>query len=337
MNAFLNLTTRILIFVIGLALMFGGDYAFAQSESTAAKAVLKVGIIGLDTSHAPAFAKILNDPNPKPDVAGCRVVAAYPHGSPDIESSTSRIPRYTQEFEKMGIDIKPSIEALLKDVDCVLLETNDGRPHLEQARQVIDAGKILFIDKPIAGSIKDTVAIFKYAKEKNVPVFSSSSLRYMPMAQQVRQGKHGKVMGVTTYSPCSLEKTHPDLFWYGIHGVEILYTVMGPGCVSVTRSSTRDFDVVTGTWSDGRLATFRGIRAGKSGYGGTAFCEKGIVDLGSYGGYRPLLVEIVKFFKTGKTPVDPEETIELYAFMAAADSSKSRGGEPVKLSEVLGE
>lgn len=305
----------------------------AQNQNTSAKTI-RVGVIGLDTSHAPAFAKMLNDPKASDDVAGCKVVAAYPHGSADIETSVSRIPKYTKEFTALGIEISGSIESLLKKVDCVLLETNDGRPHLAQAKQVIDAGKTLFIDKPIAGSLKDTIAIFEYAKEKGVPVFSSSSLRYMTLAQEVRGGKFGKVMGVSTYSPCSLEKTHPDLFWYGIHGVEILYTVMGPGCESVTRTSTADFELVTGVWGDGRIATFRGIRAGASGYGGTAFCEKGIIDLGKYGGYKPLLVEIVKFFKTGKPPVDAAETIELYAFMAAADEAK-KTGKSVKLKSLM--
>lgn len=323
MNRFLT-TLSLTIFLLS-----GGSSTFSQEKT------IRVGVIGLDTSHAPAFAKILNDPKAKPDVSGCKVVCAYPHGSKDIVSSSSRIPEYTQQFEDMGIEIVDSIPALLAKVDCVLLETNDGRPHLEQAKLVIDAGKTVFIDKPIAGSIKDTLAIFQYAHEKKVPVFSSSSLRYMSLAQEVRGGKYGKVLGVTTHSPCSLEKTHPDLYWYGIHGCEILYTVMGPGCKTVVRSSTRDFDVVTGTWEDGRIATFRGIRSGKAGYGGTAFCEKGIVDLGTYGGYRPLLVEIVKFFQTGKAPVDPEETIELYAFMAAADVSKKKDGQPVELSSVL--
>ncbi|MEC9093602.1 MAG: Gfo/Idh/MocA family oxidoreductase [Planctomycetota bacterium] len=297
--------------------------------------MLRIGIIGLDTSHAPAFTKILNDPRADADVSGCRVVAAYPHGSKHIPSSTNRIPKYTEQLKGMGVEIVGSIAELLDKVECVLLETNDCNPHLEQAKKVIDSGKTLFVDKPIAGSLNDAIAIYKYAEEKGVAIFSSSSLRYLEMAQQVRHGKQGKVMGVSAYSPCALEKSHPDLFWYGIHGVEILYTVMGTGCKTVTRSSTKDFELVTGVWSDGRIATFRGIRSGKSGYGGTAFCEKGIVDLGTYGGYRPLLVEIVKFFKTGKSPVDAAETIELYAFMAAADVSKANGGKPVELQSLL--
>lgn len=296
---------------------------------------IRVGIIGLDTSHAIAFSKLLNDKDAAPELANCRVVAAYPKGSPDIETSVSRVPKYTKQIKDMGIEIVPSIDALLEKVDAVLLETNDGRPHLEQLRPVLRAGKPVFIDKPVAGSLADAVAIYKEAKEAGVPVFSSSSLRYMNSAQQVRHGEIGDVLGCDAYSPCHLEKTHPDFFWYGIHGVEILYTVMGTGCETVVRSSSAGTDVIVGTWHDGRMGTFRGIRSGKSGYGGTAFGSKGIKTLGPYGGYRALVVEIVQFFRTGKVPVEADETIELYAFMEAADESKRQGGIPVKIADVL--
>ena len=93
--------------------------------------------------------------------------------------------------------------------------------------------------------------------------------------------------------------------------------------------------MAVGTWKNGRVGTFRGIRDGSSGYGGTAFGTKGIDQIGAYGGYRPLLVEIVKFFRTGVAPVSPEETLEIYAFMEAADASKRNGGGPVTLESVL--
>lgn len=297
--------------------------------------LIRVGIIGLDTSHVPAFAKTMNDPHAKADVAGCRVVAAYPKGSPDIPSSVSRVPRYTAEMKKMGVEIVPSIADLLTKVDAVLLETNDGRPHLEQVLPVFKAGKPVFIDKPLAGSLADVVAIFEAARKYDVPVFSSSSLRYCKSAQEVRHGKIGEVTGCDAYSPCSLNPKHPDLYWYGIHGCELLYTAMGPGCVSVARASTPGTDVAVGVWDDGRIGTFRGIREGKGGYGGTAFGTKGVQPLGPYDGYRPLVVEIVKFFRTGEPPVSAEETLELYTFMAAADASKKAGGAPVRLERVL--
>lgn len=309
--------------------------AQAADGDSSKREVMKIGIIGLDTSHAVAFTKVLNDPKAAEDVAGCRIVAAYPKGSPDIESSVSRVPGYTEEVRKQGVEIVDSIDELLRRVDYVLLETNDGRPHFEQALPVLKARKPVFIDKPVAGSLADAVAIFDAAKKYETPVFSSSSLRFAPGAQALRAGKIGKVLGCDAYSPCSLESTHPDLFWYGIHGVESLFTVMGTGCQSVMRAGTRDFDVVTGTWDEGRIGTFRGLRKGTNGYGGTAFGEKGIEQIGPFGGYRPLVVEIVKFFKTGQPPVSPRETLEIYAFMAAADESQRQGGCPVTLDSVM--
>ena len=296
---------------------------------------LRVGIIGLDTSHATAFAKALNSKTPAEGLGNCRVVAAYPQGSKDIVSSASRIPRYTEQMKEYGVEICPSIKDLLSKVDVVLLETNDGRPHLEQAAQVIKAGKPLFVDKPISASLVDAVAIFEFAKKHKVPVFSSSSLRFSSGAQAIRNGSIGEVTGCDAYSPASLEKTHPDLFWYGIHGVETLFTVMGSGCKTVSRTHTENYDVVVGRWSGERIGTFRGIRHGGAGYGGTAFGTKGVSPIGKYEGYTPLLIEIVKFFRSGKPPVSAEETLEIYAFMHAADESKAQDGKAISIADSL--
>lgn len=319
----------------GIGLGITGSAASVLGKDASVKEA-RVGIIGLDTSHSIAFTKVLNDPDAGPDVAGYRVVAAYPKGSNDIESSVSRIPANTEEIKKFGVEIVSSIEELLEKVDVILLETNDGRLHLEQALPVLKAGKRMFIDKPIAASLTDAVAIFDAAEQYNVPIFSSSSLRYMESAQDIAKGKVvGKVLGAHAYSPAKLEKTHPDLFWYGIHGIEMLFTVMGTGCKSVTRSHTDGTDVVVGIWEDDRIGTFRGMRSGEGGYGGTAFGEEGIAPIGPYEGYRTLLVQIVEFFRTGKAPVSPEETLEIFAFMEAADESKRQGGVPVSLENVL--
>jgi predicted dehydrogenase len=294
----------------------------------------KIGIIGLDTSHSTAFTKALNESAAGNTFGGFRIVAAYPNGSNDIKSSTDRIPGYTEEVKKYGVEIVNSVEELIKAVDFVLLETNDGRLHLEQALPVMKAGKRMFIDKPVAASLADAIAIYNAAEYYKVPVFSSSSLRYITGAKEIVEGSIGKVLGADTYSPCSLEKTHPDLFWYGVHGVETLFTVMGTGCKSVTRISTTDFDQASGTWDDGRIGTFRGIRKGSSGYGGTVFGEKGITVLGKYAGYNPLLEKIIKFFQDGIPPISPAETIEIFTFMSAAEESKLKGGVPVELAKV---
>ena len=300
-----------------------------EKHKTPEQKTMRIGIIGLDTSHVIAFTKLLNAEAPQPPFEGCRVVVAYPKGSPDIESSVSRVPGYTEEIQKLGVEIVDTIDELVSRVDAVLLETNDGRPHLEQVLPVLKAGKPVFVDKPIAASLVDAIAILEAARHYETPCFSSSSLRWMAQAQEVRRGEYGAVVGADTYSPCSLEATHPDLYWYGIHGVEGLFTVMGTGLKTVTRASTENFEQVTGVWEDGRIGTFRGLRAGKRGYGGTAYCEKKTIALGPHAGYQPLVESIVHFFRTDEAPVDPEETLEIYLFMTAADESKQQGGSPV--------
>ena len=320
----------LLLFVLTVALT-GPLMAWESKQE------LRAGIIGLDTSHAIAFTKMLNTGKPEGELAGIRVVAAYPQGSKDIESSVSRVPAYTKQVKEMGVEIVDSIDELLKKVDVVFLETNDGRPHLEQAIPVFQAGKPVFIDKPIAGTLTDAVALFDLSRKYKTPMFSSSSLRFSKGAQRLRNGEEGKITKCSTHSPCSLEATHPDLFWYGIHGVETLFTVMGPGCQTVKRTvSNADRDEVVGQWAGGREGHFAGVRKGTpKGYGGTATGKNGEVAVGGYDGYKPLLVEIAKFFRTGKAPVSEEETLEIYSFMEAADESKRQGGAEVSLASVL--
>jgi predicted dehydrogenase len=297
---------------------------------------IRVGIIGLDTSHVMAFTGVLNRPNNEGDLGGVKVVAGFPGGSPDIPSSRDRLEGFTKELrDKYGVEIVDSIDTLLTKVDAVLLESVDGRPHLEQARPVLAAKKPIFIDKPVAGSLADAIEIYRLAAASGTPCFSSSSLRFSPGIIGMRNNeKVGDVIGCDAYGPCSLEQHHPDLFWYGIHGVEALFTIMGTGCVSVQRAQTEGTELVTGVWKDGRVGTFRGIRAGQSGYGAMVFGSKGIAPSGGYGGYEPLVVEIAKFFKSGEPPVSAEETLEIFTFMEAADESKRQGGAPVSLDSV---
>lgn len=232
-----------------------------------AQDVIKIGIIGLDTSHSTAFTELLNGDSDDKFVKEFEVVAAYPYGSKTIQSSYERIPGYIEEVKKHGVEITSSIAELLDKVDCVMLETNDGRIHLEQAMEVFKSGKICYIDKPIGATLGQAIAIYEMAEKYNVPIFSSSALRYSPQNQKLRNGEFGKILGADCYSPHKVEPTHPDFGFYGIHGVETLYTLMGTGCESVNRMSSQDADVVVGRWKDGRIGTFRGIKEGPAIYG----------------------------------------------------------------------
>ncbi|MBO0724501.1 MAG: Gfo/Idh/MocA family oxidoreductase [Blastocatellia bacterium] len=333
MKAFFPVTLLVTAFITLVLIGPPARQTIAQTQE------IKVGMIGLDTSHVTAFTKLLNDKSDPHHVPGARVIAAFKGGSPDVESSRGRIDRFTDELkDKWGVEIVDSIEELCKKVDAVLLESVDGRPHLSQVRPVFAARKRVFIDKPFAVNYVGAREIVRLSRESGTPFFSSSSLRFVEdLRAMKRDEKLGALLGAFTYGPAPTEPHHPDLFWYGIHAVEMLYTLMGPGCESVTRVHAEGADVVTGKWKDGRIGTMRGIRDGKQDYGAVAFGAKAnlATPASMKSDYRNLLVEIVKFFQTGASPVPPEETLEIMAFMEAADLSKARGGATVMLKEVM--
>jgi predicted dehydrogenase len=318
---------------IGFSLLGSTSSLFANRSVAQGK---RVGIIGLDTSHVTAVTSSLNSSEPRPNWGGYKVVAAYPtKGSADMKESIGRLAGFTEAVKGMGVEIVDSIDDLLKKVDVVLLESVDGRRHLQEAIPVIKAGKRMFIDKPVAASLADAMLIFDAAKKYHSPVFSASSLRYITGAKEISEGKIGKVQGVDAYGHCYIEPHHPDLFYYGIHGVEILYSIMGTGCKSVVRTHLGHSDSVVGTWGDDRIGTFRGTRFGTGSMGATVFGEKGIEVLDKSPGYDPLWVNVIGFFDTGVVPVTPEETLEVLAFMEAADESKHKGGIPVRLETIM--
>ncbi len=317
-------------FVVAFLAGIASAVSFSSADAADPVKKIRAGIIGVDTSHAVEFTKILQNPQATGKLAEMTIVAAYPGGSPDLPSSWDRVKPNSDALRSMGVEIVDSIDALLKQVDVVLLESVDGRPHLAQARPVIAAGKPLFIDKPMAASLADAMQIFRLAKEKNVPCFSSSSLRFSAGFQAIRNktSDFGDIRSCTAWSPMALEPHHPDLFWYGIHGVETLYTIMGPGCKTVARVAP---DKVVGVWKDGRQGTF----TAKGDLGASVEGTKKSGDAGKFDGYAPLVVEIVKFFQTGHPPVSAEETLEILAFMEAADQSKLQNGQPVSIESVM--
>jgi predicted dehydrogenase len=333
MNYLVIRRRRSLLFLFPLVFLLAAN-CFAQADSGQ---VVRVGIIGLDTSHVVEFTKTFNDPTNPGHIPGIRVVAAFKGGSPDIEASRSRVDKFTAELrDKWKIEIVNDIPTLCTMVDAVLLESVDGRPHLEQVRPVVAAKKPVFIDKPLAASYKDAKEIAQLAKEAGVPWFSSSSLRFWEETQRLKNPEGvGKILSYSVYGPSPTEPHHPDMMWYGIHAVEMLFTLLGPGCESVSRVSTEGEDVVVGKWKEGRLGVMRGFRNGLHDYGIILFGDKSILHSEPRpSSYRPLLVEIATFFRTRVPPVKPEETLEIIAFMEAADISKARGGAAVPLSEI---
>ena len=311
--------------ILGAGISMVGTSTFANTKKSKC-----IGIVGMDTSHSPTLVKAINGED-----NGYQVTAAFTTVSLDFPPSVDRVKKFTKQISDMGVEIVSTIEELLEKVDYVLLLTVDGRRHLEQAEKIFKAGKKVFIDKPMAASLEDVIAIFDLSKKYNIPTFTSSAVRFMETAQKVRGGSIGNVLGASTFAPVAYQPTHPELYWYGIHGIELLFTLMQTGCQKVKRQKTAHYDLITGDWGDGKIGTYRGLQNKMQQYGGQAFGEKDVADLGRFKDFDPLHHAILHYLNTGEIPVTPQETIEIFAFMEAAHESSKQNGEWITLDEIL--
>lgn len=329
-------------------------YLTALTESASAADPVRVGVLGLDNYQAVAYAQLFNSPKATGDLEGLKVVAAFPADpSPDIEESPRNLPKWIEQIQKFGVEIVGSVDELLKRVDVVMIMSVDGRKHLAQATPVLKAGKRLFIGRPAAATLTDVVEIYRLAETTKTPCWSASQHRFSPgfIGMRNHPDVGDNVLGCDVYGGCPTEPNHSEFFWHAVHGVETLYTIMGPGCESVSCTSTSHAEIMTGVWSDGRVGTFRGIKMGQVKYSATVFGNKGVSTAGIYGhgvpvkgvvptndkymGYEGIAIEMAKFFKGGATPVSPAETVEMFTFMQAATDSKQQGGARLKLADVL--
>ena len=293
---------------------------------------LKVGMIGLDTSHCPAFVKLLNNANDEFHVPGAKVVKAFPGGSELFSNSVSRVEGFTKELAEMGIEICDSIEAAAEGMDAFFLESVDGRQHLEQFKILAEYGKPVFIDKPFACCYDDAKAIAELAKEKNIPIMTASAIRYGKGIDVLRDGS--KVESCEAFGPMALLDDYRDYFWYGIHSAETLFSFMGSGCQEVEAISSDKIDVIVGTWKDGRIGTVRGNRVGSNSFGCTLTVEgetKFALVSGEVPFYALMLKKIVPFFETGVSDIPVEESLEIIAFLEAASQSRAQGGKAIKI------
>jgi predicted dehydrogenase len=289
--------------------------------------MIKLGVLDFDTSHVVEFTKRLNHKDIAEDqwVDGAQVVIGCPGES---KLAPEKIPEYKKAMEQLGVPLVDKPEDMIGKVDGMLIESVEGGVHFERAKPFLEAGLPCFIDKPFTCGLDDARKIVELADKKKAPVFSSSSLRYAPdVVQFMADDKRGKVLGVLSYGPAPLHEHNPGLYHYGVHPVEVLYAVIGPGCQRVTCTHEKNVDVVTGQWQDGRVAGVRGQRP-ESPYGFVAFTDKGVkhVPIDTKLIYRELLKKIVEFFDKKKAPVEPAETVEIMSFIEAALKSANNHG-----------
>lgn len=323
------------------------------SARPAAPMPVRLGILGVDNYQSVAFTQLFHDPKATGDLQGIRVVAAWPGTvSEDIPESVANLAKWEKSLADFQVKIVPSVREVLDNCDGVLVMPLDGRKHRELAEAAMKAGKRVYVGRPLAADFPEAHALLKLARETKAPLWTSSQHRFSPGFIGMRNHPEvGAVIGCDVYGGCPTVPHHSELVWHALHGIETLFTIMGTGCVSVQSVSTPTAEAVTGVWGDGRLGTFRGIKTGAVKYSATVFGDKGVSIAGVYGhgvpvkgvaplndkymGYEGIAIELAKFFKGGAAPVSLDETREIFAFMEAAQLSKQRGGQPVKIAEVL--
>ena len=296
--------------------------------------VLRVGMIGLDTSHCEAFTKVLNDAGYPHHVPGAEVAGAYPGGSRLTAFSRDRVAEITSRMrDERGVKIHDSIEAAAEGMDAFLLESVDGRQHLEQFEVLAEYGKPVFIDKPLTCSYEQARRLADLAVERGIPVMTASAIRFAGGIADVNVAG-AAVHACEAFGPMKLPDDYPPYFWYGIHSADVLFSLMGRGCRAVRAIHREETDLIVGEWEDGRIGSVRGTRFDGGVFGCTVFGAGGVrtaVALDDPPYYVRLVREIVRFFRTGESPVDLEESVEIIGFLDAATRSRERDGAAVEL------
>jgi len=350
-----NVRRGALALSVALPALFAAAAFFSTATLRAEdKPIIKVGCVGIDNYMVTEFIQHYHNPKDVDELKGIKVVAAYLGESKDIPDSGQSLEKWgVPAMKAQGVEIVDTIDEVVAKSDAIMLMSMDGRSHLPFFKQIVKSGKPVYIGRPLAASLVDVLTIFDLAKEHKAPIFSCSQHRFSPGFIGMRNHPEvGKVLGCSVWGGAQFVPHHQDLFWNGIHSVETLYTIMGPGCETVTRASTPDADFITGVWADGKIGTTRFIHKGAVTYRAMVFGDKGISPSGDYAydvpekwvaphgeymGYKAVAMEIAKFFRSKEPPISAEETTEIFTYIEAARQSKAKGGLPVKLADVLAE
>jgi len=287
---------------------------------------LRIGLIGLDTSHVARFTELLNHPDHPHHVPGGRVVVGCPSPSPDYDPSASRVDQFTatlrDEHEVTIVDTPP---AVAEQADLIFITSVDGRRHLSLLEQVVDAGKPIFIDKPLALSRAEAERIFDLAEANAVPLMSSSALRYAkPLADALHDPEGEPIRAVDIFGPMAHDAVQRGWFWYGIHMVEVAVAALGTGIATTTAIAAEGQDAGTLKWTDGRIACLHGWQPPGPAFGAVLHRDSGSQCLDLSGADRPfyagLLEAIMQCLPEGRSDVPRAQTLEVIAALESLNS-----------------
>lgn len=297
---------------------------------------LKIGLVGLDSSHCVEYARLLHDAAHPQHVSGARIVAAYAGGSPDWPLSITRVAGFQEQMKnEFGVPTYDSIEEVTPQADAIMILSVDGRVHLDQFEIVARSGKPVYIDKPLSVTIAGAAQILAIAESTGTRIFSSSVWRYSRGLNEAMAELDGSCRHAHLHGQWPIEDGLHGWFYYGIHQVEMLYAAMGTGCLRVACTRDGDVEIITGFWPDGRIGTIATNHSESRPFGGWLLGEKSsaLVEVKDtkYDRYHAFLNSALEFFRGAEALVSTTETLETIAFMEAASQSAVRSGIPLEI------
>lgn len=295
---------------------------------------IKVALIGLDTSHTIEFARRMQAPDCPADqkVPGLKAVSCLRFSTP-FQSETGLNERQKQ-LEDWGVKVTLDFDEAVADCDALMIEINDPSYHLNYFTRCANLGKPIFLDKPMADTLANARKISDLINSKNLKVFSASSLRFVPQLKETCDKMPSPIF-VTFYGPLGKAPAGSSIVWYGVHTFEMLERAMGRGAAGVFVKKDSAGITAVVKYPDNRRGIVE-LTYDAFVYGGCLRNKETAapfsVDMTR--AYSDLLFETAKFFKTGKTPVAIEDTLEIMGLLDAADRSNESGrDEPVNKTD----
>jgi predicted dehydrogenase len=224
-------------------------------------------------------------------------------------------------------------EDVIGQVDAVIVATDKGHEHVVRCRPFVEAGLPVFVDKPLVDNEADLQTFRGWVRE-GAPIMSSSCMRYAKEFLPYRLSTHelGSLRFVSSTTPKSWER-------YGIHALEAIYPILGPGFVTVRNTGAVERNVVHLTHRNGADVVITAIADMYGAFGCLQLCgTAGHVEVAlgdTFFSFKAQLVAFVEYLRSGVRGFPWEETVELMQIVIAGIRSREEGGRVVRLEEIV--
>lgn len=282
---------------------------------------MRIGAIGIDSSHLGAFAGRINALH-RAGGTPCQVVG---HWTADAGGAS---PELLAAAANHAGTPAPDFDRLLAGVDGVMVLDVDGARHAGSVIAALNRGLPVFVDKPMTCSLADAERVLAAARQPGTRCFSASCLRFAAGVTDIPRDGLGKIVAVDAFGSDQTREPMSGLWYYGCHTVEMVGAIMGPGVRRVRGCEVQERTVADFEYRDGRLARLRFERSGYASFGATVHGTHGVHQFRDdlAGAYDRLVGAMVRFFEGGPAPVDLRETVEHVGAIEAVHRSISADG-----------